>query len=394
MFNGDKHTLTNYVEACEYLIGKFLATPNAAMELELLMLFKGKLEGKAREVINANKKAKDWPELKAILVHNFGDKRSEAVMLYDLNNTLPHQGESVSKYCGRLKATLYALLSKVNLEVTDAARQAVKIEDYNNIALQTFLCGLYAIDRELTQEVKIKDPEDVETAESYAYEISNFNVLQKRKIGLTQRPVTSQSPNLPNTHFQPRQSQYHHQAQQQQYQQPLQQPRFQYQQRQPQYQQQIRQGHIQQTPPNRPNSSLQRRPNPNYIPTAQQMPRAPSQQQRFAPSPGQQLYQGPYRPTPMDIDTSAIKRPASSLQRPTKKPWPHNAMIENVYEADFAEPEYLTENFDQPELDYDRDNYYNDDNSEEYHYPEDNEPIITENATVNFMAISITTDTK
>jgi len=183
-FDGDCRVLSNYIEAYEFLIWKFLRpNPNdREIAIELLMLFKGKLTGLAREAINANKKPTDWPSLKAFLIHNFGDKRSESIMCYDLNNTLPKSSENIQNYAARIKATLYALLGKINMEENDENRKIIKIEEYNHLALQTFLCGIYMIDKELTQEVKMRNPADIETAGAFALEIENFNTLQRRKM--------------------------------------------------------------------------------------------------------------------------------------------------------------------------------------------------------------------
>ena len=364
-FNGDKNTLANYVDACEYLLQKFLIDPaDLVTANELLMIFKGKIEGKAREALNANKKPTTWQELKVILVHNFGDKRSEAVMAYDLNNTLPKHAESIASYASRIKTTLYSLLSKINLEEEDDNRKAVKLEEYNQLALQTFLCGIYSIDRELTQEVKIRQPDDIETAESVALEIENFNTLQRRKLG------AQRFNNTPK-------------------QQPIQIPQQRQMQTYPQIPAQAPQPPQTYTP-QRPTFTQAR---PNFIPPAINMPRpqqqqrfvtAPaSQQQRFAPSPGQ-WNQRPTIPTPMDVDRSNVKRPASTLQRPAKRQWPANVMTDNVTSEEDQQVTYV----DQDDEYYGQESdYYESEQNEDTYYTDYQTEATQES--VNFMKVSI-----
>lgn len=371
IFNGEKKMLENYIEACEFLIAKFL-TPdpdNLDIQLELIMIFKGKLDGSAREAINANRKVTTWPELKAILVHNFGDKRSESIMAYDLNNTLPTQGEKIQHYASKVRATLYALLSKINLTEPDAQIRDIKIQQYNDLALQTFLCGLYMIDRELTQEVKVKSPPDIETAESYASEIENFNMLQNRRIRHLQKAQPNikyvQPVHIKQQHSQNNYQQPHNQRQQNQHQV-----------HNPQRHQQQQQHHQQQQQPFRNNNqhsqqqSLQRRQ--QYIPPAHNLPRA---QERFALAPGQ-YHERQTQPVPMDIDTSAIKRPGSSLQRPHKRPWSAHVMIDEEANEEIPNDNNV-ESIDYNSYDYIPEGEYNDETEEE-------EEVQYED-TVNFM---------
>ncbi|XP_071051535.1 uncharacterized protein [Onthophagus taurus] len=178
VFSGDKTTLRSYVTACEYLIEEFLnPNPNnARMARRLLMIFMGKLEGRAREAVDANRIPTSWPELKEILVHSFGDKRSEDVLVHDLNNVTPKTNESAQDYAVRIKGTLYTLLSKINLTEDNLYIRHMKINQYNQLALRTFLFGLDMINEKLGMEVKLRQPGDIETAEGYAIEIENYNI--------------------------------------------------------------------------------------------------------------------------------------------------------------------------------------------------------------------------
>ena len=126
VFDGDKTTLKSYINACEFIIEEYLpAEPQNAVELRmakrLLMIFMGKLRAKAREAVDANKTPDSWPELKLILIHSFGDKRSEEVLVYDLNSLVPQKEDTTASYANKIKSTLYTLLSKINLEEDVAA---------------------------------------------------------------------------------------------------------------------------------------------------------------------------------------------------------------------------------------------------------------------------------
>ncbi|XP_071055022.1 uncharacterized protein [Onthophagus taurus] len=126
VFDGDRITLKSYINACEFLIEEYLPTAPARPEeirtsKRLLMIFMGRLRVKAREAVDANKTPTTWPELKQILIHSFGDKRSEEVLVYDLNSLVPQKEDSTASYSNKIKSTLYTLLSKVNLEEDNVA---------------------------------------------------------------------------------------------------------------------------------------------------------------------------------------------------------------------------------------------------------------------------------
>ena len=93
------------------------------------MIFMGWLRAKAREAVDANKMPTTWPELQNILIHSFGDKRSEDVLMYDPNSVIPKR--DTASYANRIKATLYTLLSKVNLEVNNVVIRPMKQSQYN-----------------------------------------------------------------------------------------------------------------------------------------------------------------------------------------------------------------------------------------------------------------------
>ncbi|XP_071055716.1 uncharacterized protein [Onthophagus taurus] len=135
----------------------------------------GKLRAKAREAVDANKTPTSWPELKNILIHAFGGKRSEDVLIYDLNSQTPRKKDTTASYANKIKVTLYTLLSKINLEEANVAIRQIKQDQYNQIALRTYLFGLDLINPNIGMEVKLRRPPDLETAEAYALEVVNYN---------------------------------------------------------------------------------------------------------------------------------------------------------------------------------------------------------------------------
>lgn len=354
VFSGDKTTLRSYVTACEYLIEEFLNPhpDNARMNKRLLMIFLGKLEGKAREAVDANKVPITWPELKEILVHSFGDKRSEDVLVHDLNSVIPNRNENVQDYASKIKATLYTLLSKINLTENNLDIRHMKISQYNQLALRTFLFGLDLINDKIGMEVKLRQPGDIETAEGYAIEIENYNLQKKRYLETCRRPI--------NPFFSQPMSQSSS-SKTPQITRPIPRPTQQLQQRSPQ------QPHFQQ------NYQPQR-----FIPPAQQRYLTP----RFAPSPGQIQQRTPARPTPMDVDTTAIKRAASSMLRPAKRPWPNNNMIGNPDET----REECATNAENSQMDGCDNTQFEENNAEQYQedFYDDYEE---ENNTLNFMVV-------
>lgn len=324
VFDGDRITLKSYINACQFLIEEYLpAAPQNANDLRtakrLLMIFMGRLRGKAREAVDANKTPTTWPELKNILIHSFGDKRSEEVLVYDLNSLTPRRDETTASYANKIKSTLYTLLSKINLEEENAAIRNMKQEQYNQIALRTYLFGLDLINNNIGLEVKLRRPRDIETAEGYALEITNYNT-QKQRFLYNTRPTAAapiRQPSRPH----PVMSQN------------------------PAPVQRTQMTHPQQNP-------YQNR----YIPPAMMLPRPmyhqqPQQQQNnqgFARNPAQ-VYQRPYRPTPMEVDGGNKRSASSSINRPApKRQWMSNNMetfetVEDNYYVQYQDGEQIDE---------------------------------------------------
>ena len=350
IFDGDKTTLKSYINACEFLIEEYLpAAPQNANDLRLakrlLMIFMGKLRTKAREAVDANRTPTTWPELKLILIHSFGDKRSEEVLVYDLNSLVPQKEETTASYANKIKSTLYTLLSKINLEEEIQAIRDLKQQQYNQIALRTYLFGLDIINPNIGLEVKLRQPDDIETAEAYALETTNYNT-QKQRFLQNHRQPTSMTRNIRPPPVGP-----------------------------------------QHLPPIIRAPMLYPQPNPNqnrFIPPAviplQRMIEPPRQMQPppqiFQPfqqqgnrsgirAPPQQLY----RPTPMEVDSSGIyhnnKRPASSINKPPpKRQWmannvetPYELPEDTNYYVQYPEGEQ-TDEYNEPDEFYENDTTY------------------------------------
>lgn len=358
IFDGDRITLKSYINACEFLIEEYIPNFNPAIANEarmarrLLMIFMGRLRAKAREAVDANKTPTSWPELKNILIHSFGDKRSEDVLVYDLNSLVPKRDDNTASYANKIKSTLYTLLSKINLEEEDAAIRDLKQDQYNQIALRTYLFGLDLINPQIGMEVKLRDPDDIETAEAYALEVTNYNMQKQRFLAnfRHQQPTTPTRPIITPPHRVPNKPT----QQIQRYQSPNLQPN-------------------KYIPPAQMPPRIMYHPRPQYQPQYTYQQPHYQQQPQFGRSHGN-YQERPYKPTPMDISGVNKRPPTSSLQKPpAKRQWVSN----NIELSQTEEPEeynsYPEQN--EPEEPYFEEYLV----TEEDNYADDEQPSTSQN---------------
>ena len=78
----------------------------------------------------------------------------------------------------------------------------MKQTQYNQIALRTYLFGLDLINAHIGMEVKLRAPDDIETAEAFALEIANYNMQKQRFLSNFRQPQPIQAKPIINQQVQ------------------------------------------------------------------------------------------------------------------------------------------------------------------------------------------------
>lgn len=270
-FDGNAHTLTRFISACELLLNNFYNNQDIHCYQNQLIIhcLVGKLVGNARLVAEAQP-VDDWTSLKNVLTRNFSDSRNEENLIIDLTNMRQKSGENAQSFYERCLTQLAALNARCSLH-EPVANKPVKFEQYTKLTLSIFLNGLF---EPLRTNILNMQPRTLSDAINYIKERENNNAIFNRHRNTSSNPPNNQKPK------------------------PIQQ--FQ---RTPVYQPQqfYPLPNISQTAPQNFNNQFSR-------PTQQNFSRPFSQQTKnvFAPNPNNQNL---YKPTPMSGISTYTARP-------------------------------------------------------------------------------------
>lgn len=355
-YDGNPHTLNVFIDNCDFLYTTFYSANNVALGQFLLRAIIGKLTGRALMLIGSRIELVTWDQVKQALRLSFGDQRNLECLVQDLLSLRPFKNESPYNFGMRCQDARSLIVSKLNCLVMSQAEKQIRLENYNELSLTTFLRGLPI---NIQTNVRLRNPDSLEKAMGLVIEEENFlyasqrtNNINSQNFKPSQRVVPTQNTqNQPMTRLMPV---------------PIQQPNFNFIRPNLTYQ------HQQQ--PSRPNfqnsqfnanQQLMNRPTqnfgnfrPNFNPTNfnRQTPQQSSQNFRlnqnsnFIP----RHNQGQQKVEPMD--TSSGNTRINQANRP-KPNWTatelfnQNVQFENPFEQ---------QNFDQTDYDYSCiDPYYN-----------------------------------
>lgn len=100
-----------------------------------------KVKNEARDFLNLHNKT-TWDEVKPLLLQKYGDRRTEEILLTQLNTTVQKRSESYDDYYNRITVALNDLLQHVSLHENNAQAVEFKASFFRKQALRTFCTGI------------------------------------------------------------------------------------------------------------------------------------------------------------------------------------------------------------------------------------------------------------
>lgn len=183
-FNGDKHMLPAFIGACDDLVISFQDRQevNNPINRAIVRTIISKLRGHASELVSPRDELNSWPLIKEFLHSAFSDRRSEKTLLNDLMTAYLNKNETFAEFGSRLQLLRSLLVAKLNETGDPAAVKQIKIVNYEQLALTTFINNL---SKDIRIIVKCKNPQTLETAlqivANEESEIEYDNRMQKRR---------------------------------------------------------------------------------------------------------------------------------------------------------------------------------------------------------------------
>lgn len=170
-FDGSPHTLGIFLEHCQSLIVNFGSGNDPGLNAFVIRAIISKLSGRALTLIGSRTELRTWQQIKDILTLSFGDQRNLDCLVQDLIILRPHKNETPYNFGVRCQDARSLIISKINMLEASEAEKLLKIENYNELALKTFIRGLSG---PIQNNVRLRDPNSLEKAMSLVIEEENF----------------------------------------------------------------------------------------------------------------------------------------------------------------------------------------------------------------------------
>ena len=201
-FDGNPHTLSIFIDNCTSLINQFHRANDDAHNNFIVRAIIGKLSGRALSLIGSRtSELKTWDDVKSALQLSFGDQRNLDCLVQDLITLSPIKNETPYNFgmrCQDARSLVFSKLSTLNLNNNELD---IKRRSYDDLALKTFIRGLTG---QIQNNIRLRNPQNLETAMSLVIEEENFlysqsrgNSLNFQNFKLNQR-ITPASVNNPN----------------------------------------------------------------------------------------------------------------------------------------------------------------------------------------------------
>lgn len=176
-YDGDVNSLYRFISAASSVADQYYDRDNPDNFQNVIVTngIIGKLQGKALEIIDING-ARNWDEIKDVLIQNFADQRDENSLNRDLIN-LHQNNETPQHYYDRCLRLLNTIINYVNLHNDDAEVISCKRSFFTTQTLKTFLAGLK---EPLGSTIRAMRPSSLPEALQFIKEESNTLYLQKR----------------------------------------------------------------------------------------------------------------------------------------------------------------------------------------------------------------------
>lgn len=203
-YDGNPHTLSIFVQSCDNFLIAFGNAENVILNNVLIRSILSKLTGRALTLIGSRSELSTWDDVKKILKLSFGDQRNIDCLIQDLISLCPNRNETSYNFGIRCQDARSLVLAKLNsLEGITAEEKDIRIKSYDDLALKTYIRGLTG---NIQTNVRLRNPENLETAMSLVIEEENFlyytNRTNPSNFQINSRPMPRVIPTRNNTYHQ------------------------------------------------------------------------------------------------------------------------------------------------------------------------------------------------
>ncbi|KAJ8979844.1 hypothetical protein NQ317_007609 [Molorchus minor] len=185
-FDGTPSFLNDFINSSQELYNSFNDPSNAAQSLFLVRAIKSKLTGQAQIISSSRLELNSWPEIKNLLLENFGDPRDLPCLQQDLLHlTFYKSNDNIQSFGTKIQQFQSLLMSKLQQsEKSEAVKRALS-EVYQQLALDTYVRNLPS---HYQQMVRTKGCESLEDAISF--------VLKEEQFSQYKNSSASEYPNI------------------------------------------------------------------------------------------------------------------------------------------------------------------------------------------------------
>jgi len=194
-FDGNPKHINRFISSCEnfFTAHKDLTNPAAAINTCLFDTVLNKLTGRAADLVASRVELTSWELLKQSIISTFADQRSIDCVVQDIICCRPKKDESPQQFGLRLQDIRSLLFSKINVSSDPKELKLLRISEYSNLVLKTFINGL---NYQMQLIVRIKSPKTLEEAMSLALEEENFMNYKNRNFD--SKPTPQHQTHTPN----------------------------------------------------------------------------------------------------------------------------------------------------------------------------------------------------
>ena len=196
LFDGNPKQLNRFINACDNFYNTHKnADNNAPINTCLFDTILNKLVGRAADQIASRIELTNWPLVKNAIIATFADQRSIDCVLQDIITLKPDRNESPQQFGLRLQDIRSLLFSKVNMSDDERNIKLIKITEYSNLILKTFINGL---NYHMQLVVRLKNPNSLEQAMAFTLEEENFLYYKNRSNLNIKTSANNNLQNIPN----------------------------------------------------------------------------------------------------------------------------------------------------------------------------------------------------
>uniref|UniRef100_A0AAR5P3Z2 Uncharacterized protein n=1 Tax=Dendroctonus ponderosae TaxID=77166 RepID=A0AAR5P3Z2_DENPD len=189
VFDGNSKQVNRFISACENFLNAHRdANANAPINLALFDTILSKLVGRAADLIASRIELNTWTLVKDAIIATFSDQRSIDCIIQDIITLKPEKNESSLQFGIRIQDARSLLFSKVNTSNDIRELKLLKIAEYGNLAMKTFISGL---NYHMQLVVRLKNPNSLEEAISLAQEEENY-INYKNRNNVSNHKITTQ----------------------------------------------------------------------------------------------------------------------------------------------------------------------------------------------------------